>query len=327
MVAGLAAYLRGLPSRWAADLQDPRQLKALIKLLQRKIPDFAPQPVYMVNSKAKVPTVWNGQVFEFSCLLDTKAADPAKPGFPGDAACPNIDDIKKPDADKLPLSPGGVTGGETITYQPGAPSPTCTAHCGKLCTGFFCVPNPTGNPNNPSSSASFPATASTTLPSGRPSTSSSLPATTLPSNPSCKATPPQKTNPPPPGTACTTDVSCSDFLCPACQWAGCLQFSPASGLTCQCLPTTDLVPGANTCAADYDCARFACGAGQRPSCLQFSPGAGPTCQCVDMLGAPPPGTACSKTWECSKYRCPQGQAPGCVQFSPGAGPTCQCMPV
>lgn len=33
MVAGLAAYLRALPSKWKTDLEDPKLLKALIKLL------------------------------------------------------------------------------------------------------------------------------------------------------------------------------------------------------------------------------------------------------------------------------------------------------
>lgn len=67
LVSGIAAYLRGLPSKWKTDLEDPRLLKSLIKLLQRQIPAFPVQPA-VPNFKAKVPTVWNGQVFEYNCL-------------------------------------------------------------------------------------------------------------------------------------------------------------------------------------------------------------------------------------------------------------------
>jgi len=35
-------------------------------------------------------------------------------------------------------------GGTTITYSPGAPSPTCSGNCGTICTGYFCNPTPTG---------------------------------------------------------------------------------------------------------------------------------------------------------------------------------------
>ena len=40
----------------------------------------------------------------------------------------------------------GSAGGRRITFAPGAPSPTCASQCGILCTGFFCLPNPTGKP-------------------------------------------------------------------------------------------------------------------------------------------------------------------------------------
>lgn len=160
MVAGLAAYLRALPSKWKTDLEDPRLLKALIKVLQRQIPPFPNQPA-AANAKRKVPTVWNGQVFDKSCLVDSGTK------FPGDSACPNIDDIYKPEADKAVFSPGGNdNGGTGIVFQPGPPSPTCTAGCGKLCTGFFCASNPTGNPNAPPSSSGGPLPTLTSGPSG-----------------------------------------------------------------------------------------------------------------------------------------------------------------
>lgn len=113
----------------------------------------------VANAKPRVPTVWNGQVFDKSCLVDSGTK------FDGDSACPNIDDIYKPDADKAVFSPGGSNNGGTgIVFQPGPPSPTCTASYGKLCTGFFCVSNPTGNPNAPSSGGPLPTL--TSRPSG-----------------------------------------------------------------------------------------------------------------------------------------------------------------
>jgi len=113
MVAGLAAYLRALPSKWKTDLEDPKLLKALIKLLQRQIPAFPNQPA-VANAKPKVPMVWNGQVFDKSCLVDSGTK------FDGDSACPNIDDIHKLDADKAVFSPGGSnSAGSGIVFQPG----------------------------------------------------------------------------------------------------------------------------------------------------------------------------------------------------------------
>jgi hypothetical protein len=370
MVAGVAAYLRALPSRWTTDLQDPRLLKALIKLLQRQIPNFPDRPA-IPNAKFKVPTVWNGQVFDHSCLLDTKEADPKNPGFPGDSVCPNIDDIKKPDADKAVFSPGGSNDGPAIVFQPGPPSPTCTAHCGTLCTGFFCVPNPTGNPNAPTNTPTSPLPSLTGRPTGcaasqtpspvqvcngsggnrvcvtstscvatsmtrQTSTSpssgstptgpsgSSTPSPTSGSPNSCGASTPPATNPPPPGTSCAKDVDCANYLCPACQWAGCLKFSPASGLTCQCLPTLGR-PAGQACGIDYDCASADCPAGQWPACLKFTM-LSATCQCMDMGGEPPAGTGCAATYDCAHYTCPQGKHPGCVKFTMGGGPTCQCLP-
>jgi len=34
----------------------------------------------------------------------------------------------------------------TVTYEPGAPSPTCTNKCGTICSTYFCNPTPSGEP-------------------------------------------------------------------------------------------------------------------------------------------------------------------------------------
>ncbi|KAK4040087.1 pectate lyase superfamily protein-domain-containing protein [Parachaetomium inaequale] len=142
LVAGLVAYYRGLPlpEPWKAQLQKPRNVKALITHFQRPLDITDPSVVPDAFGPQEVkPIIWNGQVFDHSCLLDRP--------FNGDDAC----------GDALPadlgtLSPArgqgspGAQGGQTITYHSGAPSPTCTTKCGTLCTGYYCEPNPTGKP-------------------------------------------------------------------------------------------------------------------------------------------------------------------------------------
>ena len=61
---------------------------------------------------------------------------------------------------ELPEVPGGGPNprGPVIFYRPGPPAPLCTANCGKLCSGFFCVPAPTGTPPDFESSAPTPTT-------------------------------------------------------------------------------------------------------------------------------------------------------------------------
>jgi hypothetical protein len=48
--------------------------------------------------------------------------------------------------DACPLPGGGDPRGPPVTFTQGPPSPLCTANCGHLCTGFYCVPRPTGTP-------------------------------------------------------------------------------------------------------------------------------------------------------------------------------------
>jgi hypothetical protein len=169
LVAGMAAYLRSLPSRWKNDLRDPRLLKALIKVLQRKLmisgnmPPAAAIPAGKYDNQ--VPTAWNGQVFEESCLLDTHEANPNNPkaSFLLDLNCPIINEIYQNDADKARFTPGGSrNSGDAIQYEPGPPGPLCQGApalnprkravaaetCGKLCSGLFCVPNSTGYPSD-----------------------------------------------------------------------------------------------------------------------------------------------------------------------------------
>lgn len=162
-MSDIATYFKGLPSRWADDLKNPRNVKALIQLFQRPLhfDEVNAQGAFSPTStKRKVPTVWNGMVFDKNCLLDSTWA--GGNGFPGDEVCPEI----PPSLSQLPLNPpppasncGAVVrkrdgefqldscnGG--VTYSPGQASPTCAVlgTCGALCTGFYCLENPIGHP-------------------------------------------------------------------------------------------------------------------------------------------------------------------------------------
>ncbi|KAK4247523.1 glucan 1,3-beta-glucosidase [Corynascus novoguineensis] len=138
LVAGLVAYYRGLPLNedWKRYLQKPANVKKLITWFHRRL-DINDPSVLPGTNEVK-PIIWNAQVFDYSCLLDRP--------FHGDSVCgPALPD----DLETLPSTGVYVPGGQmtpTITYQPGAPSPTCTTNCGKLCTGYYWGPNPTGTP-------------------------------------------------------------------------------------------------------------------------------------------------------------------------------------
>ncbi|KAK1833706.1 hypothetical protein QBC39DRAFT_242568, partial [Podospora conica] len=130
----------------------------------------------------KVPFLWNGDVEGGNCLVNPSLPnclddwhfqdrDPSRlrlqetdPGCSSDSgaiakrqagggACPVV----------VPPSQGGNNGGSPgsgsgsgpgsgpgfasfISFATGAPSPTCTSGCGTLCTGYFCLPQPTGKP-------------------------------------------------------------------------------------------------------------------------------------------------------------------------------------
>lgn len=84
-----------------------------------------------------VNIIWNGQL---------KCDDPV-PQAPGTLGA-RQDEDGGGGACPLPGNGGnnGLPSVPAVTYQPGPPGPLCTANCGKLCSGFYCVPTPTGTP-------------------------------------------------------------------------------------------------------------------------------------------------------------------------------------
>ncbi|KDN67309.1 putative 1,3-beta glucanase [Colletotrichum sublineola] len=190
-VAALAAYLRSLPSPWKTQLQEPRHVKKMIRLLHRRFTLRYPSSV--PNPSLRKPIIWNGQVGDKNCLVDYDT----RSQWDTDNACPEIDkDLDKEmgqgetvepcgagigensriaarqDGGFCPVLPGnggwGDGGGQTVSFTSGSqPSPTCasgTGCGGHVCTGYWCNPSPTGvqpdyqDPKDPNAGRPVPTT-------------------------------------------------------------------------------------------------------------------------------------------------------------------------
>ncbi|RYC61691.1 hypothetical protein CHU98_g4510 [Xylaria longipes] len=224
-VAALAAYFKVLPSQWRTQLNQgnsngPKAVKAMIVAFQRPI-NVGSVPSW--DSGPTVSLVWNGMDVAVNCLLDfPQGGDP-------NGVCPSLtDDItdyvpaqscgriaafdetslvfassndtlsKRQSGGVCTLPPNGG-GGTRITFTTGSTvAPTCANAdgCGgKVCTGFWCNPTPTGfppgyqDPKDPSSSGA--SASPTTITQGFPPGNS--PPTTSP--PSSSPTPTQSITP------------------------------------------------------------------------------------------------------------------------------------
>ncbi|KAH8678326.1 hypothetical protein BX600DRAFT_545929 [Xylariales sp. PMI_506] len=182
-VAGLVAYFRGLPSSLQSRLMSPSSVANLIRAYQRglNIPNTGPG---LISSEPAREFIWNGQYLGQSCLLSNNI--PA-------GICPIDVDLsdgtcsygKRDDCTPSGSGSGSqVDSGELgslipspITFATGTPSPTCGPNdqCGTLCTGFYCVPTPTGSPPDYTDPAGTTVATTTTQP----------PTTTAPP-PSCQ---------------------------------------------------------------------------------------------------------------------------------------------
>ncbi|POS77062.1 oviduct-specific glycoprotein [Diaporthe helianthi] len=117
-VAALIAYLRAI----GLGDTDAAQMRRLIKFSYSR-------PLAFTNGfhDRDVNIIWNGQ----------NQCDPPGLGARQEdgGACP------------LPGNGGnGLPSVPAVTYRPGPAGPLCTADCGELCSGYYCVPTPTGTP-------------------------------------------------------------------------------------------------------------------------------------------------------------------------------------
>lgn len=169
LVAGLAAYMRSLPSKWQDQLEEPENVKKMITLFHRR---FAIDRKLNVEPRDRKPIIWNGQVGGKSCLThyDTRNE------WDTDNVCPDIEEElvgqvdngqtvrpcdageggnpaqRQEDGGSCPLIPGGDAGARSHTIEfitgPTA-APTCTSGTGcggHLREGYYCAINPTGAP-------------------------------------------------------------------------------------------------------------------------------------------------------------------------------------
>ncbi|KAK2013597.1 pectin lyase-like protein [Colletotrichum eremochloae] len=177
LVAGLTAYFRALPSRWATDLESTKNVYHMVQHLSRKVNvvrEFEADtpglldPDELLGQHPRI--VWNGQVEDENCLLEYHSEKAQEicglymKGIPDDldmwdpVTVPDACDISETSDQHLagrsltceaPGGSGDGSGGEdsgVFTWTEGAPSPTCTAGCGTLCRGYYCVPKPNGMP-------------------------------------------------------------------------------------------------------------------------------------------------------------------------------------
>ncbi|EQL27999.1 hypothetical protein BDFG_09204, partial [Blastomyces dermatitidis ATCC 26199] len=149
----------------------PANVKKMIKIFHRHIVVHNEQ---IVDEEMK-PIIWIAQVGEFSCLSHYETLDQWDHG----GVCPRIklklveetnDGETEFDGSYCPLLPRAGPSGHTVgfTNNGGAKSsPTCApgTRCGgRLCTGFFCSPMPTGvlpdrhDPKDPNASNRVPTT-------------------------------------------------------------------------------------------------------------------------------------------------------------------------
>lgn len=205
-VAALAAYLRALPSAWSTQLEEPANVKKLIRLLHRRFAVNNPSTRWPDPSLRK-PVIWNGQVGDKNCLIDYDTKD----DWDKDNSCPTLEkDLsqqtddgqtvqectpgaggnptlksRQDDGESCPYVPGDSGDGQAISFTKGSgASPTCasgTGCGGHLCEGYWCVPNPSGHPpgyQDPQDPNAGNPVSSTTI--NNPGSSGSIPVSTGP---------------------------------------------------------------------------------------------------------------------------------------------------
>lgn len=182
-VAGLAAYLR---ARLSPESGNPFNIKRIIGGWARRLTySDGRNPeriIYRGRYQSKPP----------GCKRDLSGRQSSDDGD----SCP------------LPGNPGNSPRGPPVVYKPGPPSPLCTENCGRLCSGYYCNPTPTGIP--PDFTLPSPGN-----PGGSPTDFPTLPPVSDPTAPpgqTClSSTTATYCNGGPRGGVCQTTTSCASF--------------------------------------------------------------------------------------------------------------------
>jgi hypothetical protein len=190
-VASLVAYFRSHPS-WTQGKSPTSMLNGIQKLYR-----YIQYKNYPMSA---VPIIWNGQTND-QCQPLKRGLESRQLGE--GASCPLPDGDNGPDGPDRPQDPQGPR----IEFKSGTPSPLCTANCGTLCSGFYCVPKPTGTPPD------FSANPSDPLP---PLTKTRGPTLTAGPEETCvSSTTVRECNGGPRGQACVTSTSCVSYAEPS----------------------------------------------------------------------------------------------------------------
>lgn len=153
-ISGLVAYLRSLESPQKDVLRNPAAIKTLIRRLERPV-------FYKTTPKSqRVPFIWNGHVLDEHCLNNPenpKCGDTFDDLTPGACSSSSAARLSHRAAGDYCLPGNGNGSGGSgdidgvpipgpIEWTEGNPNPICTSHCGSLCEGYYCTPQPTGTP-------------------------------------------------------------------------------------------------------------------------------------------------------------------------------------
>ncbi|KAI9152186.1 oviduct-specific glycoprotein [Paramyrothecium foliicola] len=134
LVAGLVAYMRGLEALTPAKVHHAVTSRSRVVTLFEK-PD---------GGRPRV--VWNGYG---RGPVEGGVCSIGKRGLEARQSC------------EQPGNGGGSNNdvpsrGPPVEYKPGPPGPLCKENCGRLCSGYYCLPTPTGTPPDFTSPAPSP---------------------------------------------------------------------------------------------------------------------------------------------------------------------------
>lgn len=177
--------LPGIKNGWGDELKKPANVKKLLLYMQRAIEEQNLPPNLDASQVTfdedayeedrwdlpQVPFIWTGMHNKKDCLVNPDAhpscpdgslsnlepfgAGCMQPGTPDTAGrkivarAGGVCVLRPGSGDTGSNGPGPGAIGDPITYSPGPASPTCvpgSPGCGTLCTGYYCVPSPTGFP-------------------------------------------------------------------------------------------------------------------------------------------------------------------------------------
>ena len=215
LVAGLAAYYRGMDPSLG-----PVELKQLILGNMRSV-------MYAAGGPAIQKTIFSGYL---PTICQNKILFGRQSG--GGDSCP------------APGNPGSGPYGPSVTYKPGPPGPLCTENCGKLCSGWYCNPAPSGTPPDfsvPKPSQTQTTTKTTSASPTKSTTSTKSTSTTTSTTSTTSSSDSKPTSDPnsPEYKSCQSTLGASTCDSDWCLWMHCLMIGDCIISKFDCLSMSD----------------------------------------------------------------------------------------